>query len=191
MKTHYLANAIVAISNVLFLFRFVLFKKSKWEAKLIMLTKKKRNLTTFLLWFCVDEINHRKCSFFFFFFKIADTRKSIHQDLEVISILYLRKRFEFEWAVCNQCNVYRFHLRQTKTKSTLSYQRNRKLNQDLPAVVVKQSEMISAVLSACKFTYACCLFVLFFFFLNYSSFSCMRNKSDLVYSVICFVFKKT
>ena len=70
MKTHYLANAIVAISNVLFLFRFVLFKKSKWEAKLIMLTKKKRNLTTFLLWFCVDEINHRKCSFFFFFLRL-------------------------------------------------------------------------------------------------------------------------
>ena len=40
MKTHYLANALVAISNVLFLFRFVLFKK--WEAKLIMLTKKKK-----------------------------------------------------------------------------------------------------------------------------------------------------
>lgn len=30
---------------------------------------------------------------------------------------------------------------------------------------VKQSETISAVLSACKFTYACYLFVLFFFFL--------------------------
>lgn len=130
MKTHYLANAIVAISNVLFLFRFVLFKKSKWEAKLIMLTKKKRNLITFLLWFCVDEINHRKCSFFFFF-KIDDTRKSIHQDLEVISILYLRKWFEFEWAVCNQCNVYRFtwdkrkqkahyHIKEMETKPRLT-----------------------------------------------------------------------
>lgn len=118
MKTHYLANAIVAIINVLFLFRFVLFKKSKWEAKLIMLTKKKRNLTTFLLWFCVDEINHRECSFFFFF-KIDDTRKSIHQDLEVISILYLRKWFEFEWAVCNQCNVYRFTWTNENKKHTI------------------------------------------------------------------------
>lgn len=55
MKTHYLANAIVAISNVLFLFRFVLFKKSKWEAKLIMLTKRKETLQLFFFDFALTR----------------------------------------------------------------------------------------------------------------------------------------
>ena len=102
--------------------------------------KEKKTLELFLFWFCVDEINHRKCSFLlFFFFKIDDTRKSIHQNLEAISILYLRKWFEFEWAVCNQCNVYRFTWDKRKQKVHYHSKRNGKLNQDLPAVVVKQS----------------------------------------------------